>query len=86
MPCEMGILLNADPVYESMEGWQEPTSGCRTWSDLPAKAQEYLDRIAELTNTPIALVGVGSGREQLVIAADDRVGWITRAAEKSRKA
>jgi adenylosuccinate synthase len=86
MPCEMGILLNAEPVYESMEGWQEPTSGCRTWSDLPPKAQEYLDRIAELTNTPIALVGVGSGREQLVIAADDRVGWITKAAGKSRKA
>jgi len=85
MPSEQGILLQAEPVYESMGGWQEPTSHCRSWEELPQKARAYLDRIAHLTGTPIALVGVGSGREELVIVGDDRVGWIAEAAAASRK-
>ena len=85
MPSEQGILLQAEPVYESMGGWQEPTSHCRGWEELPQKARAYLDRIAQLTGTPIALVGVGSGREELVIVRDDRVGWIAEAAAASRK-
>ncbi len=85
MPSEQGILLQAEPVYESMSGWQEFTSHCRSWEELPRKAQAYLDRIAQLTGTPIALVGVGSGREEMVIVRDDRVGWIAEAAAASRK-
>lgn len=85
MPSEQGILLQAEPVYESMSGWKEPTSHCRSWEELPRKAQAYLDRIAQLTGTPIALVGVGSGREEMVIVRDDRVGWIAEAAAASRK-
>jgi len=85
MPSEQGILLQAEPVYESMSGWQEPTSHCRSWEELPRKARAYLDRIAQLTGTPIALVGVGSGREEMVIVRDDRVGWIAEAAAASRK-
>ena len=85
MPSEQGILLQAEPVYESMSGWQEPTNHCRSWEELPQTARAYLDRIVQLTNTPIAFVGVGSGREELVIIRDDRVGWIAEAAAASRK-
>lgn len=85
MPSEVNALLNAEPVYETMEGWQEPTSNCRAWDELPENARAYLDRIAQLTGTPIVLVGVGSGREEFVIVRDERLGWIAEAAAASRK-
>jgi adenylosuccinate synthase len=35
-------------------------------SDLPDGAREYLDFIAEHVGAPVAMVGVGPGREQIV--------------------
>ena len=35
-------------------------------SDLPDGAREYLDFIAEQIGVPVALVGVGPGREQTI--------------------
>lgn len=84
MPSSLSVLQEVEPVCESLEGWQEPTSHCRSWEELPEKARAYLERIAQLTGTPIAFVGVGSGREELVIVSDERVGWIAERAIASR--
>ncbi len=56
----------AKPIYETMRGWSEDVSGVRNWSDLPPAAQAYIDRVAELCETPINTVSVGPEREQLV--------------------
>ncbi len=85
MPSSLSVLESVDPLYESMPGWQESTSDCRTWDDLPEKARSYLNRISELTGVPIALVGVGSGRKQLVIGVDERAGWVAETALAARK-
>ncbi len=84
MPSEPWILADARPEYETMAGWREPTGGCRSWEELPGAARRYLDRIAELTGTPIVLIGVGSGREEMVIVKDDRMNWIAEAVAASR--
>jgi adenylosuccinate synthase len=55
------------PVYEEHPGWQEDLSGCRRWEDLPEAARAYLDRIREITDTPIGWVSVGSARDQTII-------------------
>ncbi|MGI9038035.1 MAG: adenylosuccinate synthase [Gemmatimonadota bacterium] len=54
------------PVYESMAGWNAPTSDCRAWDDLPAAARAYLDRVEAISGVPIRYVSVGSGRSQIV--------------------
>jgi len=84
MPSEPWILQDAEPVYEVHSGWQEPTSECRSWEDLPEKARLYLDRIAELTGIPIVLIGVGSGRDEMVIVRDDQLNWIAETVISSR--
>ncbi len=56
-----------EPVYETWSGWLADTSGCRTWGDLPQKAQAYLRRIEELARAPIRFVSVGPERSQLVV-------------------
>jgi len=60
-------LEKATAVYETLEGWQEDITGCRTFDDLPKAAQVYVQRIAELCDVPINTVSVGPERDQLVL-------------------
>ncbi len=54
------------PVYEEMPGWQQSLDEVRQWSQLPAPAQAYVERIADLTGVPVSIISVGHGREQTV--------------------
>jgi len=60
-------LQRAKPLYETMPGWSEDISNCRRFSDLPAAAQNYIERVAELCELPIDMVSVGPERDQLVM-------------------
>jgi adenylosuccinate synthase len=54
--------------YTELQGWTEDITECRTWSDLPAAAREYLQFIGEQSGVPVVMVGVGPGREQIIWA------------------
>jgi adenylosuccinate synthase len=60
------VLHHARAVYEELPGWSEDIGEARTESDLPQTARDYLRYIEEQIGVPIALVGVGPGREQVV--------------------
>ena len=66
-PSDLDALGACQPVYETFPGWETPTTGVRSWDDLPPNARAYLDRIRELTRTPIVLVGVGPDREETIV-------------------
>ena len=66
LPSDAHLLDRCEPVYEEMEGWQEPTSHARTWNELPHNARAYLSRISELTGTDIAVISVGSRRDETI--------------------
>jgi adenylosuccinate synthase len=65
-PAETGILGEVEPVYETVPGWQESTADVREYSELPPKARAYLERIEEITSTPIEMIGVGTRRKQII--------------------
>ncbi|HEX8318986.1 adenylosuccinate synthase [Longimicrobium sp.] len=65
-PGDLGLLEAAEPVYETLPGWQASTAGARRWEDLPEAAQAYLRRLSELTETPIWYVSVGTRRDQII--------------------
>ena len=56
-------------MYETLPGWQTPTTGVRTLSGLPGNARAYLERIESLVDTPIAMVSVGTRRSQVIRTA-----------------
>ena len=60
------FLNNCTPVYEEFEGNFGDISKCRKFEDLPLKAQKYINRIEELTDTPVKFIGVGAGREEII--------------------
>ena len=66
-PASLKILGSCKPVYEVLPGWPEDISNIRKLEDLPQNARHYLNRIEELTETPIDIVSVGPGREETII-------------------
>jgi len=70
-PYDLTLLQGAEPVYETMPGWKESTSGARGYDDLPARARQYLERIQELTGVGISYVSVGTKREQIISVLTD---------------
>lgn len=66
-PQEENSLADVTAVYETMPGWKEDISVCRTWEDLPEAAKAYVLRIEALLGVPVSLVSVGPDRDQTIM-------------------
>ena len=66
VPNDAETLAACEPVYAEFEGWRTPTDKCKTWKQLPVKAQKYLKAIAELTGAKLFIASVGPGRDQTI--------------------
>ncbi|MFN8586368.1 MAG: adenylosuccinate synthase [Candidatus Eisenbacteria bacterium] len=51
------------PVWRRFAGWKCPTTGARTWEQLPQRAREYLEWVEREAGVPIVRVSVGAARE-----------------------
>jgi adenylosuccinate synthase len=58
------------PVYLEFPGWDEPTSGIREFSKLPAAARAYLRSVEELSGCPLAIVATGADRLDTIVLKD----------------
>ncbi|MBF0255756.1 MAG: adenylosuccinate synthase [Gammaproteobacteria bacterium] len=56
-----------EPVYQEMPGWKESTVGIKDLGQLPRAARDYLERIEELTDTPIDIVSTGPDRAETLV-------------------
>jgi len=65
-PYHQSVLHQATGAYEDLPGWDDDITECRTEEDLPTAARDYLAFLSEFVGVPIALVGVGPGREQII--------------------
>lgn len=64
---DMTVMKNCEPVYETVPGWQEDTSGIRNYEDLPQNAKDYIQRISGLACVPVELISVGGDRSQTIV-------------------
>jgi adenylosuccinate synthase len=65
-PMTLEEIANAEPVYETLPGWDEDLTGCREIDDLPANARSYIERVEALAGVPVELVSIGPGRDQTI--------------------
>jgi adenylosuccinate synthase len=65
-PADTWSLGSVEPVYETLPGWEAPTTEVRALEDLPTNARRYLARLEELTEAPIRWVSVGTKRDQII--------------------
>jgi adenylosuccinate synthase len=69
-PEEEAVLVDAEPVYEEVEGWMAPTSRAKNEADLPAKARRYLERLEELIGVPFCMISTGAQRGETILCED----------------
>ena len=63
-PSTIEAWGRCEPVYEEHPGWLADTAAATGVEELPRPAQAYLHRLADLLQTKISIVSVGSKREQ----------------------
>jgi len=70
LPASSVKQARVEPVYETMDGWDESTEGARSWADLPASTVKYIRRIEELIEAPVALLSTSPEREDSILVHD----------------
>ena len=70
MPMNQSDFHHAKPIYEYMPGWSEDISGARTFEELPANAQRYIERLEELSRVRVSVIGVGPSRDAAIVRHD----------------
>ena len=67
LPAGEQAQARAEPIYETIDGWKEPTARARSWAQLPAQAIKYVRRIEELVGCPVALLSTSPEREDTIL-------------------
>jgi adenylosuccinate synthase len=67
-PSHVDDLRQAEPVYETLPGWQGEISDIRSMSALPENARRYLAFLSKAIGRPVEIVSVGPDREQTILA------------------
>ena len=65
-PYHQTVLHHATGEYVDLPGWSEDLSGARKESDLPPAARDYLRFVADFVGVPVALIGVGPARDEVI--------------------
>jgi adenylosuccinate synthase len=66
-PADALELQRAQPIFETLKGWQEPLDHATTFADLPANAKAYLARLEHHVGVPIKIISIGPARHQTLI-------------------
>lgn len=75
-PMQHSVLYpkHVTPIYEELPGWEgQDISGCKTFEELPANAQRYVQYLEEVTGVRASIIAVGPDRNQTIFN-----GWETR--------
>jgi len=69
-PGHQSDFHHAQPVYTDLPGWNTDISHVRDAGQLPAAARDYLDFIEQQVGVPVAIVGIGQRRDQIITLRD----------------
>jgi len=71
--AEIQVCVDYDeeqnPIYKTLPGWEQETSGIRNFNDLPQAAQDYILFIEGVLDCPVGIVSVGPSRDQTIYRA-----------------
>ena len=70
-PYDQKVAYEAEPIYETMQGWDEDITSIDKFEDLPSNAQKYIKAIEDFIGVPITFISVGPERNQNIIISDD---------------
>lgn len=65
-PSSLEELADCAPVYEEFPGFDEDITACRSFAELPEVCQKYIERLEELCECKVCMIGVGPDRDQMI--------------------
>jgi adenylosuccinate synthase len=65
-PYHQTIFHNCQPVYQEMPGWERDITNSRSLDELPAAAQNYINKISQLVGVNFDIISVGPERGQTI--------------------
>ena len=70
-PYQQDVFYNAEPVYETFEGWSEDITSVMSFDALPENAKKYINAIEKFIEIPITFISVGPERNQNIVINND---------------
>jgi adenylosuccinate synthase len=70
VPVSQSDFHHAVPIYEEFPGWTDDITEVREFDDLPKTAQDYVLAIEKISGSRISAIGVGPGRDAIVVRHD----------------
>jgi len=68
-PAHQSDFHAAEPVYELLEGWNEPLDTCSSVAELPDAARSYVEFVERELEVEVTLVGTGAERSSVLTRA-----------------
>lgn len=75
-PASLAVYGGCEPFYEDISGWPDLTDeewlsiARKGYDALPTQLKTYVNRIEELTETPVKIISVGRLREATIVRTD----------------
>ena len=66
-PSDCRTLEMIEPVFETLEGWHAELDGSGGYDAFPEATRRYIERIEEFVGARVSYIGIGPGREEVVI-------------------
>lgn len=67
IPSNIKDYNKCKPVYITLPGWEEDITSVTSFEELPKNAQNYLNKISELTKINLSIFSVGPDRTQTIV-------------------
>lgn len=67
LPSSIEVLSRCEPVYEEVNGWDQPLSELRSYRDLPARTKDYIRLLEDLIGLNFILISVGVKRDETIL-------------------
>ena len=64
---EIPVFVGEKCEKITLPGWKTSTKGLTSFNDLPKNAQSYIQHIEKETGVPVAFIGTGPGREEMIV-------------------
>ena len=68
-PTDLRTLERAEPIYETVPGFEGDLGSARDLDDLPGAARDYLTFVSDRIGVPIQVVSTGPKREETLVLA-----------------
>ena len=65
-PAHQSDFHHAEPVYETLAGWEESLDDVTEVDELPDAARRYVDFVAKRLEVEVSLIGTGRERERVL--------------------